>query len=131
VAGITPAFDGTHRALQKHSFFAGKGVDRSGALGPLIQPASAVEAGDQRLVTRIDGAVVQEGSTRDWIRGAGAILAYLSRITALHAGDVVMMGTPSGVGAGRTPPRWLKAGERVEVQAGSMPALSVDVIDAV
>lgn len=122
--------DGSVRDFQKASLAAGKNFERSGAFGPWIAPVAGAPAWDAMTVTtRLNGVEVQRGDTRAMIRGVPAIIAYLSRITTLLPGDVIATGTPSGVGAGRQPPLWMKPGDRVEVEIAGVGVLANQVID--
>ncbi len=117
VAGYAPFFDGTARDFQKHGFFAGKNFDHSGAFGPLIAPAASVpDPTALTIETFINGETMQRGNLSDLIRPIPDLIAYVSTFLALRAGDVIATGTPAGVGAGRTPPRWLARGETVTVR---------------
>jgi len=72
-------------------------------------------AADLRLTTTVDGAVMQDARTSDLVFGPAELVAYVSSVTRLQPGDIIMSGTPGGVGASRTPPRFLDAGSVVEV----------------
>jgi 2-keto-4-pentenoate hydratase/2-oxohepta-3-ene-1,7-dioic acid hydratase in catechol pathway len=71
----------------------------------------------------IDGEVLQQANTRDLIFDIPAVLGYISAIVPLEAGDIVSTGTPSGVGLGRTPPRWLRPGEEVAIEISGIGRL--------
>jgi 2-keto-4-pentenoate hydratase/2-oxohepta-3-ene-1,7-dioic acid hydratase in catechol pathway len=129
VAGYTCFLDGSVRDFQKHSFTAGKNFDSSGACGPWLVPASEVpDPQNLELTTRINGEVVQQSNTARMMRGVAEIIAYLSAFTHLEPGDVIATGTPAGVGAARTPPKWLKAGDTVEVEIERIGVLVNTVI---
>ena len=129
VAGYTCFLDGSLRDYQKHSFTAGKNFDSSGACGPWLVPATEV-ADPQKLLltTRLNGTVVQQANTAEMIFSVAEIIAYISIFTHLEPGDVIATGTPAGVGAARTPPLWLKAGDRVEVEVERIGVLANTVI---
>ncbi|GAA3040534.1 fumarylacetoacetate hydrolase family protein [Streptosporangium longisporum] len=95
----------------------GKNSDHSGPIGPIV---TADEVGDPadglRLVTRVNGEIVQDGDTKDMIFSVGRVLAHLSRTMTLRPGDVVATGTPAGVGHARTPAWFLRPGDVVEVE---------------
>ncbi len=99
----------------------GKNSDHSGPIGPVV---TADEVGDPadglRLMTRVNGEVVQDGDTKDMIFPVGRVLAHLSRTMTLRPGDLVATGTPAGVGYARTPARLLGAGDVVEVEIGRL-----------
>ena len=125
VAGYTCMNDGSVRDFQKHSVWAGKNFARSGAIGPWL--VTADEVGDPArltLVTRLNGEEVQRSGLDRMFFSVQRILSYLSEITPLLPGDVVAMGSPEGSGAQRQPPRWLKPGDRVEVEIAGVGLLS-------
>jgi 2-keto-4-pentenoate hydratase/2-oxohepta-3-ene-1,7-dioic acid hydratase in catechol pathway len=129
VAGYTCFMDGSIRDYQKHSFTAGKNFDSSGACGPWLVPAAQVPNPQElRLVSRVNGAVMQNASTSEMIYSVADIIAYISTFTHLEPGDVIATGTPAGVAAGRNPSPWLKAGDRVEVEIEHIGVLANTVI---
>ena len=81
------------------------------------------------LTTRLNGEVVQHSTTDMLIFSVPYIISYISRFTPLEPGDVIATGTPSGVGARRTPPLWMKAGDRIEVNFSKIGTLWADVVD--
>lgn len=95
----------------------GKNADSSGPIGPVV---TADEVGDPgnglRLMTRVNGEVMQDGNTQNMIFSVGRILAHVSRTMTLNPGDIVATGTPDGVGYARNPPRLLQPGDVVEVE---------------
>jgi len=129
VAGYTCFLDGTVRDFQKHSFTAGKNFDSSGACGPWLIPATEVpDPQNLMLTTRINGEVVQQSNTSQMIYSVAAVISYISTFTHLEPGDVISTGTPAGVGAGRKPPKWLKPGDKVEVEIERIGILANTVI---
>jgi len=74
-------------------------------------------------VTTLNGDVVQDSATSDMIFSVREIISHLSQDTTLPAGTVLLTGTPSGVGAGRTPPRFLRGGDAVEVSGAGVGQL--------
>jgi 2-keto-4-pentenoate hydratase/2-oxohepta-3-ene-1,7-dioic acid hydratase in catechol pathway len=70
---------------------------------------------DLALRTLVSGEVMQSAHTKEMLFGVAALLAFTSRLLTLEPGDVLLTGTPAGVGAARTPPRWLRDGDLVEV----------------
>jgi 2-keto-4-pentenoate hydratase/2-oxohepta-3-ene-1,7-dioic acid hydratase in catechol pathway len=132
VAGYACFNDGSVRDWQWHTtqFTPGKNFPGTGAFGPwLVTPDEAGDLADVRVTTRVNGAVMQDQPIRDMIFPIAQIVAYISAFTPLSPGDVIATGTPGGVGAKRTPPVWLKAGDRVEIDIGPMGTLSNTVID--
>lgn len=129
VAGYTCFLDGSVRDFQKDSFTAGKNFDSSGACGPWLVPAAAVPDPQALLLTtRVNGEVTQQASTGEMVHTVAALIAYISVFTHLEPGDVIATGTPAGVGAARTPPRWLTPGDRVEVEIAGIGVLANTVI---
>jgi 2-keto-4-pentenoate hydratase/2-oxohepta-3-ene-1,7-dioic acid hydratase in catechol pathway len=98
-------------------------------MGPAIVTADEI-ADPHKLAIglSIDGVVLQNSNTRELIFKIPELIAYLSSITPLQPGDVVSTGTPSGVGLGRTPKRWLRAGETVTVTVEGLGALTNPII---
>ena len=132
VAGYACFQDGSVRDFQRHTsqFTAGKNFDASGAFGPWI--VTSDEVGDPAalaLTTRVNGAVMQEATTDLLLNDVPALIEYLSTFTELHPGDVIATGTPGGVGAARTPPLWLQAGDVVEVDIRGVGVLRNEVVD--
>lgn len=125
VAGYTCFNDGSVRDFQKHSVTAGKNFENSGACGPWVVTAEALPDPTRlTLCTRLNGVEVQRSGTDQLIYGIALILSYLSSITTLRPGDIVATGTPAGVGARRTPPLWMKPGDRIEVEITGIGTLS-------
>jgi 2-keto-4-pentenoate hydratase/2-oxohepta-3-ene-1,7-dioic acid hydratase in catechol pathway len=125
VAGYACMNDGSVRDFQKHSVWAGKNFARSGGIGPWL--ATADEVGDPArltLVTRLNDEEVQRSGLDRMFFGVGRILSYLSAITPLLPGDVIATGSPEGSGAQRQPPRWLRPGDKVEVEIEGVGLLS-------
>ncbi|MFD1612337.1 fumarylacetoacetate hydrolase family protein [Sphingomonas tabacisoli] len=132
VAGYSCFNDGSVRDWQKHNiqFTPGKNFPGTGAFGPaLVTPDEIPDLGSQRVVTRLNGNVVQDQPVSDMIWGVADIIAYVSAFTPLSAGDVIATGTPGGVGAKRNPPLWMKAGDLVEVEIGVIGTLKNRIID--
>ena len=132
VVGYSTFNDITSRKAQKHTsqWIIGKNGDRSGPLGPMVP---AADVGDLRsgleIETRVNGEVVQHGSTRQMIYGVGETLAYVSRTFTINAGDLLATGTPSGVGYARTPPWLLQPGDVVEVEVEKLGVLTNHIVD--
>lgn len=130
IAGYTCFFDGSVRDFQKQSVTAGKNFPATGPLGPWMVTADVI-ADPQRLelTTRLNGKVVQHDTTDHMIFDVATIIEYLSTVTWLEPGDIIATGTPDGVGAGRKPALWMKAGDRAEVEISGIGTLGVDVVD--
>lgn len=114
ILGYTAANDITARDVQTETSQWGfcKGFDTFCPLGPCIVRSEAM--GDVsrgvRLRSTLDGEVLQDGATDDFIFSVDEIVAHLSRDTTLPKGTVILTGTPSGIGHSKKPPRYLKAG---------------------
>jgi 2-keto-4-pentenoate hydratase/2-oxohepta-3-ene-1,7-dioic acid hydratase in catechol pathway len=110
----------------------GKNFDATGPFGPCLVTADELPPGGKglRLETRLNGAVVQSASTDDMIFDVATLIALISEAMTLEPGDLLVTGTPSGVGFARTPPLWMKAGDVVEVEIEGIGVLSNPVRDA-
>lgn len=120
VAGYTCFNDGSVREYQRHSrtMTSGKNFDSTGAFGPwIVTPDELPEgAAGLQIECRLNGQVMQSNSTSQMIFGVADLIAYISTCMTLEPGDLVITGTPEGVGAARTPPVWMRAGDTVEVE---------------
>jgi 2-keto-4-pentenoate hydratase/2-oxohepta-3-ene-1,7-dioic acid hydratase in catechol pathway len=131
VAGYAPFNDASVRDWQRHTsqFTPGKNFPASGGFGPaLVTPDEIGDLAAQRVQTRLNGALMQDQPIADLIFDVPALIAYLSAFTALSPGDVIVTGTPGGVGDGREPPVYLQPGDVVEVEIGAIGALRNPVI---
>lgn len=93
----------------------GKGCPTFGPIGPWLVTKDEVDADDLAMTLKVNGALVQNGSTKTMIFRVPTIVSYISQFMMLMPGDVITTGTPPGVGMGFKPPRYLKAGDTVEV----------------
>lgn len=131
VVGYSTFNDVTARGAQKltSQWTLGKNADRSGPLGPLVP---AEEVGDLRdgldVRTRVNGQVVQEGSTAEMVYTVGDTLSMISRTFTVNPGDLLATGTPSGVGYSRTPPWLMRPGDVVEVEVERLGVLRNAVV---
>jgi 2-keto-4-pentenoate hydratase/2-oxohepta-3-ene-1,7-dioic acid hydratase in catechol pathway len=119
IAGFACYNDGSVRDFQRHThqFTPGKNFPDTGAFGPwMVTPDELGALGPQRLQTRVNGIVVQDALLSQMIFDVPTQIEYCSRFTRLEPGDVIVTGTPGGVGAKRQPPLWLKPGDIVEVE---------------
>ncbi len=122
VLGYTCANDVTARDLQRTEgqWFRAKGFDSFCPLGPAI--ATDLDADDLAVRCLVDDEVRQEGTTADLVHGVGALLSEISHVTTLLPSDVVLTGTPAGVGP-------LRAGQMVRVEIEGIGALTNPVVD--
>ena len=127
VAGFTAFMDGSVRDWQRHTaqFTAGKNFPRSGAAGPWMVTRDEVgDVPELTLTTYINGEEMQRGRLGELVFDMPALIAYCSSFTVLEPGDLLVTGTPGGVGAARVPPRWLRPGDLVEVDLGPVGRLA-------
>ena len=132
VAGYACFNDGSIRDWQRHTtqFAPGKNFWRSGALGPWMVTSDEIPFGtSMTLITRLNGLEVQRATTEMMIHSIAKQIAYVSTVAPLEPGDVIVTGTPGGVGAKRTPPLWMKAGDVVEVEIDRVGVLRNPVVD--
>jgi acylpyruvate hydrolase len=96
----------------------GKNFDKTGGFGPVLVTADALPAGAEglRIQSRLNGQVMQSANTRDMIWGVAETIKLLTEGLTLEPGDVIIMGTPAGVGQARTPPVWMKHDDVVEIE---------------
>ena len=131
VFGYTILNDVSARDFQMATsqWMIGKTFDTFAPIGPAI--VTADEIADPHALAiglSINGVVYQSSNTRELIFQIPALIEYLSSITPLLPGDIVSTGTPSGVGLGRTPKRWLQPGESVSVTVEGLGALTNPVV---
>jgi 2-keto-4-pentenoate hydratase/2-oxohepta-3-ene-1,7-dioic acid hydratase in catechol pathway len=121
VFGYTCANDVTARDLQRSDgqWARAKGFDTFCPLGPWVE--TDLDPGALRVVTRLDGEVVQDGTTTDMVHGVAALVSHASKAFTLLPGDVILTGTPAGVGP-------MEAGQRVEVEIEGIGVLANPVV---
>ncbi len=133
IAAVTLCNEGTIRDWVRHAKFnvtQGKNFDATGSLGPWLVPYSGEgQIADIRLTTRVNGETRQDDRTSRLIFGFRYLINYISTFTTLVAGDVIVTGTPTGAGARFDPPRYLKPGDLVEVEAENIGTLRNGVVD--
>jgi 2-keto-4-pentenoate hydratase/2-oxohepta-3-ene-1,7-dioic acid hydratase in catechol pathway len=117
VAGYCVINDLSERAYQierQGQWTKGKSCDYFGPIGPyLVTPDDIPDPQALHMWLEVNGERVQDGSTATMVYGVAHIVSYLSQFMTLHPGDIISTGTPPGVGMGFTPPRYLKAGDKV------------------
>jgi len=128
VAGYSLFNDASIRdyQLKTSQWTVGKNFDSSGAFGPYFVSADELPPGCRglRLRTRLNGQTVQDASTEDLIFDVETLVSMLSQAFALSPGDIIVTGTPSGVGLARKPPLWMKPGDICEVELEGLGTLS-------
>ena len=126
VAGYSCYNDASVREWQFHAqqIAAGKNFENTGGFGPWMVTADEIDPGQTlKITTRLNDEVVQSGDTSHLIFSIPQLINYASTIFTLVPGDVIVTGTPAGVGFGRKPPRYMKPGDTVEVEIESVGTL--------
>ena len=126
VAGYSCYLDGSVRDWQRHTrqITAGKNFNFTGGFGPWL--VTADEIPDPQVLdlsTRLNGNVMQQGNTRDMVFSVAELIEYCSTWTTLEPGDVIVTGTPGGVGFKRNPPVFMKVGDVVEIMVEKVGTL--------
>ncbi|HEX2545238.1 MAG TPA: fumarylacetoacetate hydrolase family protein [Ramlibacter sp.] len=108
----------------------GKNFDRTGGFGPHLVTADELAPGATGLRIRalLNGQVMQDANTSDMIFSVAETIALLADVLTLEPGDVIVMGTPAGVGQARTPPVWMKAGDTIEIDIERVGLLSNPIV---
>lgn len=131
VGGYTCLGDNSVRDFQKHAaqVTPGKNWEHSGSIGPWIVTADELP-NPQRLtvMSRLNGTEMQNGQTSDMLFSVARMVSYVSTFATLRPGDILATGTPDGVGAGRTPPVWMKPGDVLEIEISGIGVLRNPVI---
>lgn len=131
VAGVTVGCDYSVRDWQRASqtMIMGKGFDTHAVFGPAIVTLDEIDdLSALELRTFVNGEPRQVGYVRDQIHDIAAQIAHLTAAFTLEPGDVIFTGTPAGVGAGHTPPKWLKAGDRVRVEIDCLGFIENEIV---
>ncbi|RSC36871.1 FAA hydrolase family protein [Agrobacterium sp. FDAARGOS_525] len=119
VAGYCVSHDVSERAFQTEragQWTKGKSCDTFGPIGPwLVTKDEITDPQNLGMWLKVNGQTMQDGSSKTMVYGVAHVVSYLSQFMSLHPGDVISTGTPPGVGMGLKPPRYLKAGDVVEL----------------
>ncbi len=119
VAGYCVSHDVSERAFQTEragQWTKGKSCDTFGPIGPwLVTKEEITDPQNLGMWLKVNGQTMQNGSSKTMVYGVAHVVSYLSQFMSLHPGDVISTGTPPGVGMGLKPPRYLKAGDVVEL----------------
>lgn len=133
VAGYSVFNDGSIRdhQLRTPQWLLGKNFDATGAFGPVFVTADELPAGAAglQIQCRLNGETLQNANTRDMIFDVAALVAACSEVMTLQPGDMLITGTPAGVGMARQPPVWMKAGDVCEVEIEGIGLLRNPVVD--
>lgn len=132
VVGYSIFNDATLRDFQFRTpqWTMGKNFDATGALGPYFVPAAGLPPGCKglRLQTRLSGQIVQDADTADMVFDVATLVSLLSAAFTLEAGDLIVTGTPAGVGMARKPPLWMKPGDVCEVEIEGLGVLRNPIV---
>ena len=133
IGGISALHDVSGRRAQLETplrqFTLGKSFDTFTPMGPAIASMDGVDVRDIDIRTTVSDEVMQDANTRDLIFGVAELIVYLSAGLTLNPGDVIATGTPGGVGDSRQPPRYLRAGDTVEIYVEGVGTLANGVVD--
>jgi 2-keto-4-pentenoate hydratase/2-oxohepta-3-ene-1,7-dioic acid hydratase in catechol pathway len=120
VAGYTCANEGSIREFQRHTtqWHMGKNFDSSGSIGPWVVTADELPPGakDLKIESRVNGSIMQSDNTSNMMFPVAETIAYASQGITLEPGDLLLTGTPSGVGHARKPPAWMRHGDVCEIE---------------
>jgi 2-keto-4-pentenoate hydratase/2-oxohepta-3-ene-1,7-dioic acid hydratase in catechol pathway len=116
------------RETPLRQFTLAKSFDTFGPIGPCLVRSEGADLANLGLKTVVSGETMQDTNTSDLIFPVDVLVEYVSRSTTIEAGDVLATGTPGGVGDGRTPPRYLRPGDVVEITIDGVPTLRNPVV---
>lgn len=135
IAGYACFNDGSIREYQRRTsqWDMGKNFDRTGGFGPWMVSADELPPGavGLKIESRLNGQVLQSDNTRNMMFPIAETLVDLTQAITLEPGDIVVTGTPSGVGHARKPPLWMKAGDVCEIEVEGVGILSNPIADEV
>ena len=124
--------DATLRDYQRRTtqWTIGKNFDATGGFGPCLVTADELPPGctGLHIESRLNGRVMQSANTTDMVFGVARTVSLLSECLTLEPGDVIVMGTPAGVGYARKPPVWMRAGDSVEIEIEGLGVLRNPVL---
>lgn len=133
IAGYSIFNDGSIRDYQRktNQWTIGKNFDQTGAFGPWLVTSDELPLGCDGLniQSRLNGKVMQNANTKDFLWGVAETIVLISECMTLEPGDVVITGTPAGVGYARTPPVFMKAGDICEIEIESIGVLRNTIAD--
>ena len=133
VAGYSCFNDGSLRDYQRKTaqWTIGKNFDATGGFGPWFVSADELPPGASglKIESRLNGQVMQSDNTRNMLFPVIETLCLITEAITLEPGDVIVMGTPAGVGYARKPPVWMKAGDLIEIEIEGIGTLANTVVD--
>ena len=137
IFGYTVANDISGRAAQLQSttlstgqWALGKNVDKSCPIGSFIVTADAISVANLRLETIVDGQTMQSGTTAEMVFSVSDLIAFASRHVTLRPGDVILTGTPDGVGIGRNPRVYMKPGASLTTRIEGLGGITNKIVDS-
>ena len=134
VAGYSCYNDGSVRDFQRKGtqWTLGKNFDKTGSFGPWLVTKDELPAGGHglKIQARLNGQVLQDGNTSDFLFSVSQVLVILSEVMTLEPGDVIITGTPAGVGYARKPPIFMKDGDVCEIEIEKIGILSNPIANA-
>jgi len=131
--GFTLANDVSHRGLQRAhggQWLKGKSLDRTMPLGPVIVSKDSVDLAAVQLQCELNGEVVQSAMVSEMAFSIPRLIAELSAGMTLHAGDILLTGTPAGVGNARTPQLFLRPGDRLVTRGTGIGEMDNRIVEA-
>jgi 2-keto-4-pentenoate hydratase/2-oxohepta-3-ene-1,7-dioic acid hydratase in catechol pathway len=126
IAGYSCYNDASVRDWQAHThqFTPGKNFPNTGSFGPwMVTRDELPDLAERKILTRLNGEIVQQATLGQMIFDIPALVEYCSSFSRLEPGDVIITGTPGGVGVKRTPQLWMKPGDQVEVEVEGIGVL--------
>lgn len=133
VFGYTVFNDGSVRDYQRktHQWTPGKNFDSTGAIGPVVVTPDELPEGAAglKIESRVGEEILQSATTSDMLWSVARTISTVSEFATLDPGDMIAMGTPPGVGHAKTPPRWLRPGETIEVEIEGICTCANPVVD--
>ena len=137
IFGYTVANDVSGRAAQLQSvtlstgqWALGKNVDKSCPIGSFIVTADAISVANLKLETIVDGQIMQSGTTAEMVFSIPELIAFTSRHVTLRPGDVILTGTPDGVGIGRNPRVYMKPGASLTTRIEGLGSITNKIVDS-
>ncbi len=133
VAGYTCSNEGSIREFQRHTtqWHMGKNFDNTGSIGPWFVSADALPPGGKglKIESRLNGKVMQSDNTNNMMFPVAETIVYATQGMTLEPGDLLLTGTPSGVGHARKPPAWMRAGDVIEIEIEGIGTLRNSIED--
>jgi acylpyruvate hydrolase len=133
IAGYSCFNDGSIRRFQRRTsqWDMGKNFDRTGGFGPWVTDAAQLPPGAKglKIESRLNGQVLQSDNTENMVFPVAETIVDLTQAMTLEPGDIIAMGTPSGVGHARKPPLWMQAGDTCEIEIEGIGVLRNPIVD--